>query len=164
MSLKNYSHDELEKISKIELANAILMDEKKAMDFRDIYQKVAEVKGLTEADQQSGMAQFYTDINVDGRFLTIGSNLWGLKRWYPVDQIDEEVTAAPKKKKKKKKSVPAKEEVELQEELDIPDEEMDEIIDDYEEEGEEEEEEEIVDELDTAFKEEDEDEEEEDKI
>jgi len=159
VSLKNYSHDELEKISKIELANAILMDEKKAMDFRDIYQKVAEVKGLTEADQQSGMAQFYTDINVDGRFLTIGSNLWGLKRWYPVDQIDEEVTAAPKKKKKKKKSVPAKEEeVELkEEELDIPDEEMDEIIDDYDEE-----EEEVVDELDTAFK--DEDEEEEDKI
>ncbi|MFA1822426.1 DNA-directed RNA polymerase subunit delta [Virgibacillus oceani] len=161
MSLKNYSHDELEKISMIELANAILMDKKKAMNFKDIYKKVAEVKGLSEKEQQSGISQFYTDINIDGRFLTIGSNMWGLKRWYPVDQMDEEVTAAPKKKKKKKKA-PAQqeEEIELQdEELDIPDKDIDEIIEDFDVD---EEEDEVVDELDTAFK--DEDDEDTDKI
>src|SRR5690625_3997942 len=97
VSLKNYSHDELERMSMIELANAILLDEKKAIDFKDIFKKIAEVKNLSEADQQAGISQFYTDLNVDGRFLTIGSNKWGLKRWYPVSQIDEDVTAAPKK-------------------------------------------------------------------
>jgi len=159
VSLKNYSHDELEKMSKIELANAILMDEKKAMNFKDIFEKIAEVKDLAEEDQKSGISQFFTDINVDGRFLTIGSNMWGLKRWYPVDQIDEEVTAAPKKKKKKKKKAKAEEEeLELQkEELDIPDEDMDEIIEDFDED-----EDEITDELDAEFQ--DEDDEEEDKF
>ncbi|WP_164217611.1 DNA-directed RNA polymerase subunit delta [Virgibacillus sp. YIM 98842] len=157
MSLKNYSHDELERMSMIELANAVLMEEKKAMDFKEIFEKIAEVKNLSETDKQTGISQFYTDLNVDGRFLTIGSNKWGLKRWYPVDQIDEEVTAAPKKKKKKKKKAAAavEEDVGLEEEeLDIPDEEMDEIIDDYDEE-----EEEVVDELDAdaEFEEEEED-------
>jgi len=154
VSLKNYSHDELEKMSMIELANAILMDEKKAMNFKEIFEKIAEVKGLTETDQKTGISQFYTDINVDGRFLTIGSNMWGLKRWYPVDQMDEEVTAAPKKKKKKKKKAAAEEEIELQdEELDIPDEDMDELIEDFDEEEEEE-----ADELDAEFNEEDDEE------
>jgi DNA-directed RNA polymerase subunit delta len=157
VSLKNYSHDELERMSMIELANAVLMEEKKAMDFKEIFEKIAEVKNLSETDKQTGISQFYTDLNVDGRFLTIGSNKWGLKRWYPVDQIDEEVTAAPKKKKKKKKKAAAavEEDVGLEEEeLDIPDEEMDEIIDDYDEE-----EEEVVDELDAdaEFEEEEED-------
>src|SRR5699024_8147805 len=39
----------------------------------------------------------------DGRFLALGSNVWGLKRWYPVDQIDEEISMTPKKKKKSSK-------------------------------------------------------------
>ncbi|GAB3789319.1 DNA-directed RNA polymerase subunit delta [Virgibacillus kimchii] len=156
MSLKKYSHEELERMSKIELANALLMDEKKTMDFQDIYAKVAEIKNLSEEDQQAGIAQFYTDLNVDGRFLTVGSNKWGLKRWYPVDKIDEDVAAAPKKKKKKKKKAAEEDVVELEgEELDIPDEDMDEIIESFDEE-------EVVDELDVEFEEEAE--EEEDKI
>lgn len=159
MSLKNYSHDELEKMSMIELANAVLLDEKKAMNFKDIFEQVAKVKELSKEEKQNGISQFYTDLNVDGRFLTIGSNMWGLKRWYPVDQIDENVSAAPKKKKKKKKARAKEEKAELEEEeLDIPDEEMDEIIEDFDEE-----EEEVIDELDVEFKDEEEEEIEEEK-
>jgi len=155
VSLKNYSHEELEKMSKIELANALLMDEKKTMDFQDIYKKVAEMKNLSEEEQQTDISQFYTDLNVDGRFLTVGSNKWGLKRWYPIDQIAEDVAAAPKKKKKKKKKAEVEEVAELEdEELDIPDEDMDEIVESFDEE------EEIADDLDVEFEEE----EEEDKI
>ena len=105
MSLKNYDNEQLTKMSMIELANLILTDEKKSLEFKDIFQQVADIKGLTESQRADIIAQFYTDLNMDGRFITTGSNLWGLKRWYPVDQQEEEITHTPKKKKAKKKKV-----------------------------------------------------------
>lgn len=101
MSLANYNREELQDISMIELAVMILEKEKKAVGYKELYQQIAEMKNFTEADKDLYIAQFYTDLNIDGRFLTLGSGMWGLKSWYPVEQIDEEITAAPKKKKKK---------------------------------------------------------------
>ncbi|MFD1036883.1 DNA-directed RNA polymerase subunit delta [Virgibacillus byunsanensis] len=125
MSLKKYSHEEIEKMSMLELANLILLDGKKAQNFRDVFEKIAKMKGFTNEENKERIAQFYTDLNLDGRFMTIGSNMWGLKRWYPVEQADEEVTNAPKKKKKKAKAKPKKKkkekEPEVEEDLDVVD-------------------------------------------
>ncbi|MDY0394260.1 DNA-directed RNA polymerase subunit delta [Virgibacillus halophilus] len=117
MSLKSMNKDELQNKAMIDLATMILTEEKKAMDFHDIYEKVADIKGFTGEGKEEALVQFYTDLNVDGQFLTLGSNMWGLKRWYPVEQIDEDITAEPKKKKTKKKS-PAKKK-KLDDELDM---------------------------------------------
>ncbi|MDY0409517.1 DNA-directed RNA polymerase subunit delta [Paracerasibacillus soli] len=103
MSLADYSKEQLQDMSMIEIANLILIDEKKAMDFRDIFEKVAEIKGYSENQKIEYMAQFYTDLNVNGHFMTLGSNMWGLKRWYPVEQIDEDITVTPKKKRRKRR-------------------------------------------------------------
>ncbi len=103
MSLKEYSREELEVKSMLEIANEILLEEHKAMDFNELYDKTAAFKGFTDEQKQEFIAQFYTDLTVDGRFLMAGSGIWGLKRWYPVDQMDEEVNVAAKKKTKKKK-------------------------------------------------------------
>ncbi|ASN04040.1 DNA-directed RNA polymerase subunit delta [Virgibacillus necropolis] len=132
MSLKKYSHEEISKMSMIELANLILLDKKKAVDFRDIFKKIAELKGFSEKEKETNITQFYTDLNIDGRFMTPGSNLWGLKRWYTVEQRDEEVAAAPKKKKKKaaKKKAKKKDDYDDEEELDIVDEDIEELSDD----------------------------------
>lgn len=102
MSIENYSREELKEISMIELATMILTSEKKAVSYQELFQRVAEMKGYAEAEKEVHIAQFYTDLNIDGRFLPAGSGLWGLKEWYPVEKIDEEIAAAPKKKKKKK--------------------------------------------------------------
>lgn len=100
MSLKKVSQEEAKSTPMIELANIHLIDKKKALNFNDIYELIAELKGFTGKTKKENMVQFYTDLSVDGRFLAMGSNKWGLRRWYPVDEADEEVTAAPKKKKK----------------------------------------------------------------
>nr|WP_231710783.1 DNA-directed RNA polymerase subunit delta [Gracilibacillus suaedae] len=86
----------------IDIATLILEEENKAMDFREIFERVAKLKELSETEKDAWILQFYTDLNIDGRFMTKGSNLWGLKRWYPVEEIDEDITPVPKKKKKKK--------------------------------------------------------------
>ncbi|WP_010648407.1 DNA-directed RNA polymerase subunit delta [Oceanobacillus massiliensis] len=131
MSLDNFSHEELKNMAMIELASHILFDEKKAINYKEIYDKISEIKGFTAKEKKENISQFYTDMNVDGRFITLGSGMWGLKRWYPVEQAEEEIHAEPKKKKKAKKKkavVPDDEEVE---ELDIVDDDIDDVVDGF---------------------------------
>lgn len=129
MSLKNHSHDEIVETSMIELANLILIEEKKAVDFRVMFDRIVEMKGFSKKQKEEYIAQFYTDLNIDGRFMTAGSNFWGLKRWYPADQVEEDITTTPKKKKKKtvskKKPVKTGFDEDPEENLDLDEEELD---------------------------------------
>ncbi|MGM8211435.1 DNA-directed RNA polymerase subunit delta [Virgibacillus sp. W0430] len=100
MSLDNYSHADVKEMSMIELANLILMDAKEAMNFNDLFSKISDLKAFTESAKSDNIARFYTDLNVDGRFITLGSNVWGLKRWYPINQVGEIAVAEPKAKKR----------------------------------------------------------------
>src|SRR5699024_5516049 len=123
---EKYNENQIQKKSMIELANIILADEKKEMNFLDLFSKVAEHKGFSEADQDDLLARFYTDLNEDGRFTTLGSNLWSLKRWYPVDQTSEKALAESRKRDL--------EDEELDEELldeDLEEEEAKELYEDY---------------------------------
>lgn len=133
MSLKEHGHEELKHKSMIEVAKLILLDEKKAMNFKDIFDKIAEVREFTESQKETKIVQFYTDLNLDGHFITIGSNTWGLKRWYPVGKIDDEVVKAPKKKKKTPKKATIKKKEEEVEELGLEDEGLDIVDADIEE-------------------------------
>src|SRR5699024_5733532 len=88
----------IEKMSMIELAKVVLTDEKKEMKFIDLFNQVAELKNITEAQRQNVLAEFYTDLNVDGRFITLGTNVWALRRWYPVEQTTEKSLAESRKR------------------------------------------------------------------
>lgn len=134
MSLKELTQEQINEMAMIEIATLVLKDENKAMDFRELFNRVAELKGYAEADKDRLIAQFYTDLNIDGRFLTKGSNLWGLKRWYPVEDIDEDISAAPKRKKKRTKAKKAKKEAEPEEPEDLDETVLEEDIADLEEE------------------------------
>lgn len=98
MSLKKVNNEEIAKMSMIELASLILSDQKEEMNFLDLYDKIAELKQLTEEDKGQYLSQFYTDLNIDGRFIALGSNVWGLKRWFPVSQTSEKALADARKR------------------------------------------------------------------
>lgn len=91
MSLQTKSVEELETVPTIDIAELILEDEKESLHFKKIFEKAANIKGFSEAKKTDFIAQFYTDLNMDGRFITIGDNLWGLKSWFPANQIDEQI-------------------------------------------------------------------------
>ncbi|HHY73823.1 MAG TPA: DNA-directed RNA polymerase subunit delta [Bacillus bacterium] len=156
--------EEIQELSMIEIAMMLLQEEKQAVDFYDLFNKVADLKGLSQEEKDNRIAQFYTDMNVDGRFLCIGENRWGLRTWYPYDQVDEEVTVPAKTRKKKgKKKIVEDEFDDYDEDEDYEDEDSEEdyleededLLDD---EGDEEEEEDLdFDDLDEDEDEEDED-------
>src|SRR5699024_7676360 len=87
--MQTYSKEELKHMPMIDIAQHILLDEKEALHFKKMFEQIAEIKGFTKDQQTELIAQFYTDLNIDGRFITTGDNLWGLKRWYHADQIDD---------------------------------------------------------------------------
>jgi len=122
VSLQTYSKEELKHMPMIDIAQHILLDEKEALHFKKMFEQIAEIKGFTKDQQTELIAQFYTDLNIDGRFITTGDNLWGLKRWYPADQIDERISNPSKKKVD-----------EEDDDLDIVDDEMDDLIEDFDE-------------------------------
>src|SRR5690625_268087 len=105
MSLQNYSKEEMAKMSLVELAKLMMLEERKPMKFNDIYNKVAALKGLTEEQKQERIGQFYTDLNADGTFISNGSNTWGLNRWYSTEhkQDADEVQETPRKLVRRKK-------------------------------------------------------------
>ena len=98
MGLNKYTEEQIKKMPMIELANVLLAEEKKEMNFLDLFNLVAEQKGFTEAQKENFLARFYTDLNVDGRFTALGKNMWGLKRWYPADQTSEKALAEVRKR------------------------------------------------------------------
>lgn len=105
LSLQQYTLEELKEMSLIEIAHAILTEKKQAVNFHELVQEIATLQQVTVEEIQYKLPQFYTDLNVDGRFSTQGENRWGLKVWYPIDQIEDEMTNPVKPKKKKAKKV-----------------------------------------------------------
>jgi DNA-directed RNA polymerase subunit delta len=105
VSLAQYSKEELKEFSFMEMAFEFLKNSKQPIAFNDLVKEIKKAAGVSEQEVKSRLAQFYTDINVDGRFLSLGSNRWGLRVWYPVDTAEEEVVTVVKPKKKKAKKV-----------------------------------------------------------
>jgi DNA-directed RNA polymerase subunit delta len=133
LGLDKYSKEQILEMSLIEIAYELLVQKKQPIVFKELLDEIKKLQNLSDGDVRNTLSQFYTDLNVDGRFTSLGENRWGLKTWYPVDQIEEEVvhTAKPKKKKAKK----AVDEDEL-DELDDEDLDFDDDLDDVDDEEE----------------------------
>lgn len=73
----------------VELAYEILKAKGEPLYFRELMREVQALRGMSEEEAMEVIARLYTEINIDGRFVCIGQNVWGLKRWYPVDKVAE---------------------------------------------------------------------------
>jgi len=131
--------------SMIDIAYAVLAERKEPLTLLQLMDAIRKLNGITERVMRTKLQQFYTDMNIDGRFLAINDNRWGLREWYPVDQIEVETAPVVKVRKKKKKKALLEDEDLIEEEDDedeLFDEEFDELIDDEDEDDDEDDEEE----------------------
>lgn len=73
----------------VDLAFELLKAANTPYYYRDLMMEIAKIKGLSDDEVMQVIAQLYTEINIDGRFACVGTNLWGLKRWYPVEKSED---------------------------------------------------------------------------
>lgn len=110
MELNVFKGQEKSELSMIEVARAILEERGRdnEMYFNDLVNEIQNYLEKSNSDIRAALPTFYSDLNVDGSFIPLGENKWGLRSWYGVDEIDEEVITleeddedAPKRKKKR---------------------------------------------------------------
>jgi DNA-directed RNA polymerase subunit delta len=102
MKLKDYSEEQISETSMLEVSYAILDEQKKPAEYHALLQRVGQVKGLADDQLTRRISHFYTEMSIDGRFVNLGDNSWGLRSWYPFDQTEEELSQAASKARKKK--------------------------------------------------------------
>lgn len=103
LSLKQLTEEQIKEMAMVEVAYELFVEGKKPYVFSELVEEIATLLGLSKQQVEDKIAQFYTDINIDGRFICVGENMWGLRIWYPYEQIEEEIVPAVKPKKKKAK-------------------------------------------------------------
>lgn len=110
MELNVFAGQEKNELSMIEVARAILEERGRdnEMYFNDLVNEIQNYLEKSNSEIRAALPIFYSDLNVDGSFIPLGENKWGLRSWYAIDEIDEEVITleeddedAPKRKKKR---------------------------------------------------------------
>lgn len=107
LELNVFAGQEKSELSMIEVARAILGERGRdnEMYFNDLVNEIQNYLEKSNSEIRAALPIFYSDLNVDGSFIPLGDNKWGLRSWYAIDEIDEEVITleedAPKRKKKR---------------------------------------------------------------
>lgn len=96
LNFRELTKDQLAEESLIELANSILVEQGQPITFQEIISVIKDLGARTEDQIKAEIVQFYTDMNVDGRFIVLGENRWGLREWYAIDQVEEETAPTVK--------------------------------------------------------------------
>ncbi|WP_274648509.1 DNA-directed RNA polymerase subunit delta [Paenibacillus humicola] len=86
-----FDPERVKEIPMVDLAFELLKTANTPFYYRDLIMEIAKIRGLSEEELNQVIAQVYTEINIDGRFACVGSNMWGLKRWYPVERSEDPV-------------------------------------------------------------------------
>jgi DNA-directed RNA polymerase subunit delta len=90
--------EKIREMPMVDLAFEVLKAANTPFYYRDLMNEIATLRGFAEEQSNDVIAQLYTEINIDGRFACVGSNVWGLKRWYPVERdTDGSVTGGGKR-------------------------------------------------------------------
>jgi DNA-directed RNA polymerase subunit delta len=90
------TNEEVQQLPLVELACEILKAKKEPYYFRDLMAEIQALRGMSEEQVTNVIARLYTEINIDGRFICVGQNIWGLKRWYPVDKVADRAPSGKK--------------------------------------------------------------------
>lgn len=90
MSLKEMSQDELELLTYTDLAEMILLENKKSMNTPGIFKEICNLLGLSDSDYTSKIGDFYTSLTTDKRFLLLEGAEWDLKDRHVIDIVVED--------------------------------------------------------------------------
>lgn len=73
--------------SLIEIAYEFVSQHKTSVNFNLIWDYVKEQSGLSEEEASKKAGQFFTNMMLDGRFVTLGENEWDLRERHTFDKV-----------------------------------------------------------------------------
>lgn len=132
LNIREMTQEQLAEESLIDLAYAILQEKKTAVTFYDLLEEIKQLNGLSDENAKEVLVQFFTELNIDGRFLLNRDNTWGLREWYKIETIEEETAPTVKTRKRRKALLDDEEELIDEDDL-VFEEDFEEFIDDEEE-------------------------------
>lgn len=71
----------------IDVAFDLMSKKKKQVTFLKLWEEVSQVMGLSEEQAEDNIAQFYTDIALDNRFVHMGENKWDLRSRHTFKEV-----------------------------------------------------------------------------
>ena len=73
--------------SLIEYAYELIAKSKGSVNFKEIWAYVKEQSGMSEEEAAKKAGQFFTNMMLDGRFVTLGENEWDLRERHTFDKV-----------------------------------------------------------------------------
>ncbi|MDF9866529.1 DNA-directed RNA polymerase subunit delta [Bacilli bacterium PM5-3] len=73
--------------SKTDIAFEIIKENKGGLAFDYLWDRVCERIGLENEAKDDLISSFYTDLSLDGRFITLGDNVWDLRENNSFDKV-----------------------------------------------------------------------------
>lgn len=79
MKLKDISKAELESMNYDDIAYVILSENKKKMKLNDLFKKICDALGLSDAEFEGQIADFFEIMSTDKRFTMLEDGSWDLR-------------------------------------------------------------------------------------
>lgn len=75
------------RLSKTDIAYNIINENNNAIAFNDLWKQVCEEANIGLEASEELISIFYTDLSLDGRFITLGDNVWDLRKNHSFDKV-----------------------------------------------------------------------------
>ena len=75
------------KKSMVDVAYDLMSTKKKAIVFLKLWEEVCQVMAFTKQQEEDNIAQFYSDLSLDDRFVTVGENKWDLRERHTYHEV-----------------------------------------------------------------------------
>ena len=73
--------------SMLDIAYDIITTKNVPIAFKEMWEEIVKIQGLSEEDARKKISRFYTNLSLDGRFVTLGENMWDLRSHHTFDKV-----------------------------------------------------------------------------
>ena len=87
MNIKKMTKDELELLSNKDITNLILEESKKPINTADLFKKIIKLLELPESTFEAKIADYYTALSTDKRFILLEDGRWDLRSRHTSDKV-----------------------------------------------------------------------------
>jgi len=79
--------------SLVDVAFAVLSEQKGSIPFKDFYNEVAKRCEFSEEEKDENISKFFTNLSLDGRFVALKNNEWDLRKRQTFDKVHVDLNA-----------------------------------------------------------------------